>query len=305
MQPSRLAVLIAIGGLLLPTLMTPTPARASRARVRILRDISGPSPFPADKCGLAMPVGGAARGSEYEPDIAVNPAHRRNLIAVYSQDNQMDTVVSTSRDGGRHWTQVPVPGLSQCTPGGTAIDAFDARLAIGPDGIAYTSSSVDEPTGTQTLLVNTSADGGLSWSAPVAVDQNEPSVDGPVLAADPHRPATAYLTWTRALVLLTFSRTTDGGATWTPPAMIPVEPDPMAMTGPGSGKIRVLPDGTLVDCLHPGPRWPRRADRRVGGSFDRPGRQVVGSDPRGGHPGQRREGPGQVLHDNEPSLQHR
>jgi hypothetical protein len=197
-------------------------------------------------------------GEEYEPHIAVNPVHRRNLIAVYSQDNQVNTVVSTSRDGGRHWTQVPVPGLSGCTEG-TAVGGGDPRVSIGPDGIAYASSLVTEPSNTSGVLVNTSTDGGLSWSAPVAVDQNQPVVDFPVVVADPRLPRTAYITWTRQLVLLTFSRTTDGGATWTPPAMIPVEPDPVAMTGPGGGQIRVLPDGTLVDVftqIHAGPAGP-------------------------------------------------
>ena len=269
MQPSRLAVLIAIGGLLLPTLVTPTPAHASRARVRILRDISGPSPLPADECGLPPTDGRwdgtpnkcgslTGRGSEYEPHMAVNPANRRNLIAVYSQDNQIDTVVSASRDGGRHWTQARLPRFTTCT-GGTAVGTGDPRVSIGPDGIAYTSSLVLEPSGFG-VLVNTSTDGGLSWSAPVAVDQNQPSDDAPGVVADPHRPRTAYITWTRGGgILMTFSRTTDGGATWTPPAMIPVEPDPVAMTGPGGGRISVLPDGTLVFGfikVHAGPAGP-------------------------------------------------
>jgi hypothetical protein len=150
--------------------------------VRYVRDISGPSPLPADECGLDA----TDHGAEYEPHIAVNPANRRNLIAVYSQDNQINTVVSTSRDGGRHWTQVLVPGLSQCT-GGTDVTAFDPRVAIGPDGIAYTSSLVNDDI-TYRLLVNRSTDGGFSWSDPVTVEQSV-VLDGPKLTADPTSPA--------------------------------------------------------------------------------------------------------------------
>jgi len=255
----------------------PTPARASRARVRTLRDISGPSPFDgcggptgfcfqsdnlcnnnSDCAGCATCVPGDScidlRGEQYEPHVAVNPVNRRNLIAVYMQDNYRGNVVFTSRDRGRHWTQVPVPRLTECSGGGGTTDfAFDPRVAIGPDGIAYTSTSVvDEPAGpgngmTQSVLVNRSTDGGLSWSDPVTVD-TQVFNDFPVLTADPTRLGTAYLALppNQGGGPLRFSRTTDGGATWTSPAIIPIFADPVAMTGPIAGQFRVLPDGTLV-----------------------------------------------------------
>src|SRR5262249_35848322 len=133
MEPPRLGVrLAAVGGFLL---VAAVPVHASQARVRFTRDISGPSPFAPQGCGL----GTVDQGGEYEPDVALNPADRRNLIAIWSQDNQTSNVIATSHDRGRHWTTVPLPGVSRCT-GGTAFFAFDARVSIGSDGIAYASS---------------------------------------------------------------------------------------------------------------------------------------------------------------------
>jgi hypothetical protein len=242
MRSRRLVLFtISTAALAFAALGVPPPAQASTARVRSVK-ISGPSPLP-DQCGTPFP--GPARGTEYEPHIAVNPAHPRNLIAVYSQDNQINTVASASRDGGRHWTPVPIPGLSDCT-NGTAGNAIDPRVTIGPDGIAYTSSS-DQSTTTQSVLVNTSTDGGRSWSNPVTVDTYS-SIDGPDIIADPNRAGTAYATWTRIPSIgqpsLLFSRTTDGGVTWTSPTFIPITPDPG--DSEAGSEIHVLPDGTLV-----------------------------------------------------------
>jgi BNR repeat protein len=226
--------------------------RAAGARVRMRRDISGPSPFAPDGCGLDT----TDQGAEYTPVLAVNPARRRNLIAIYSQDDEISTVVSASRDGGRRWRQVPVPGLSRCT-GGIYSNAFDPDVAVGPDGIAYLSTAVSEGNpSTWRVLVNVSMDGGFSWAAPVTIDEQGPfpiaADDFPVVAADPHRPRTAYLVWNRILFLALaspqmFSRTTDGGTTWTPPATIPITPQ--AGLDPLASQIRVLPDGTLLDVF--------------------------------------------------------
>ncbi len=236
-------------------LATPTPARAAPATVKVV-DISGPSPFAPDGCGVDI----SQLGSEYEPDLAVNPKDQRNIIAIWSQDKQISNVVAASHDGGEHWTQVLVPGLSKCT-GGTADSALDARVSFGSDGAAYLSSQVvDNKHGRLfwTLVVNRSSDGGLSWSDPVTIDQAGPypvaALDFPVLVADPRRPATAYVVWSRFHDLFTapaapqfFARTTDGGVTWTPPAMMPITPQSNRTAF--SSQIRVLPDGTLVNVF--------------------------------------------------------
>lgn len=232
-----------------------TPARAAPVTVKVV-DISGPSPFAPDGCGVDI----TQLGSEYEPDLAVNPKDQRNIIAIWSQDKQISNVVATSQDGGEHWTQVLVPGLSKCT-GGTADSAFDARLSFGSDGTAYLSSPVTDSKHGRlfwTLLVTRSTDGGLSWSDPVTIDQAGPwpalALDFPVLVADPRRSGTAYVVWSRFHDLFTapaapqfFARTTDGGVTWTPPAMIPITPQPNQTAF--ASQIRVLSDGTLINVF--------------------------------------------------------
>jgi BNR repeat protein len=229
------------------------PTRVPRVKVRYVRNISGPSPFAPDGCGL----GTTDQGSEYEPDIAINPAKPRTLIAVWSQDNQISNVVGASRDGGKHWKEVLVPGLSKCT-GGTGFGAFDARVAIGSDGTAYVSSpttGLDTSGLFWTLRVNRSTDGGRSWSDPMTIDRAGPfpdaALDFPVLTADPAIAGAAYLLWSRISQRTTsqefFSRTTDSGATWSPPTMIPIDPQPTQT--PFASQMRVLPDGTLVNVF--------------------------------------------------------
>jgi len=234
------------------------PVHASTARVSAVLKISGPSPFAPpftpDGCGLPP----TDQGAEYEPDIAVNPAHPRNLIAVYSQDNQISNVVSVSRDGGRHWGQVLLPGLSRCT-GGTDFFAFDARVSFGADGTAYVSSPTSGATGGGffwTLRVNRSTDGGRSWSDPVTIDHAGPfpdaALDFPVLVADPRIKGAAYLVWSRlrqngSLSQEFFSRTTTGGTTWSSPSAIPIDPEPNQT--PFGSQLRVLRDGTLINVF--------------------------------------------------------
>src|SRR5205823_11005001 len=104
-----------------------------------LMPISSRTPFPADACGVP---GERSPDTEGEPSLAVNPRDPRNLIAVWQQDRftidggALSDVVGVSKDGGRTWRQVLVPGISRCT-GGTDERASDPTVSFGPDGRAY------------------------------------------------------------------------------------------------------------------------------------------------------------------------
>jgi hypothetical protein len=98
------------------------------------------------------------------------------------------------------------------------------------------------------ILVNKSADGGLTWSSPIQVnsDSNADSnhrADKPSITADPIHPGYIYAAWNRGQSETVFTRTVDGGQTWEPSRVIHLAPTGGFDWGQ---QIIVLPDGTLV-----------------------------------------------------------
>jgi len=213
------------------------------------------------------------------------------MIAYYIQDDQSGTVASVSHDGGRTWAQVVIPGQTLCNGGSRQepntypISALDQGVSFGKDGTAYISNMVADvilcdgsnpSCGSEDfplfdirwrLQANYSTDKGDTWSDPVDVDiagvYPHLALDDPALTADPTRKGTAYLNWDRPMDFVVgghsdemFSKTTDGGATWSTPAMLPIPagPDDFFI----GGVIHVLPDGTLVSTYvrHPNNVFP-------------------------------------------------
>jgi hypothetical protein len=87
-------------------------ALAERPRIERLVRLSGASPFPGP-CGAENVI--AERDAEVEPSIAVDPRAPRRIVAAWMQDDGRSNLVVASRDGGRTWTRVLVPGLTDCT----------------------------------------------------------------------------------------------------------------------------------------------------------------------------------------------
>src|SRR4051794_7812688 len=248
-------VAIAVALLWAALLAPPAPA----AVVSDLQGVSSRSPFPADGCGVP---GARNPDTEAEPALAVNPKDPRNLIAVWQQDRftidggALSDVVGVSKDGGKTWRQVLVPGISRCT-GGSDERASDPWLSFGRDGRAYLSAltftehpELEGKAGPTAQRVSTSTDGGLTWSQPATVVDNGKYNDRGAVTADPTRGGTAYHVW----VLRTgtfgeqgvelFSRTTNGGRTWSTPREIT---RPKAGTVPEPSYVKVFPDGTLLN----------------------------------------------------------
>ena len=275
-RPARIRLGVAAGaviGLLAlasSALATPVPGPLKLA--------SGQSPFAT--CTIGGP-GTNFVNAEVEPFVAVNPANPKNVIGVYQQDRwdgggAHGLVTAFSSDGGTTWGHSFAP-LSDCA-GGTATNggdyprSSDPWVSIGPDGRAYQVSisfTADEVT--SAVLASTSTDGGRTWSNPATVIKDVSSVPGvnfndkESVTADPKIAGTAYVVWDRSrfpsdsapLTALAhsfafrgtpyFSKTTDGGKTWS---------SPQAMTNANifsiGNQIVVEPDGTLIDVFHYG-----------------------------------------------------
>jgi BNR repeat-like domain len=241
-------------------LLAAAPAAAASARpmeVSNFRPISGTSPFP-DGCGLQ---GERQPNSEAEPNIAVDPRHPRLILATWQQDRFVAAggaatdVVARSKDRGQHWQRTTVPGASVCT-GGQDQRTSDSWVSIGADGIDYAAVlTFDlfpgmEDFGTPTQQrVSRSVNGGSSFEPPVAVADDATYNDREAVTADPSKPGTAYLAWVKRSGLFgesgaaMFSRTTDGGQTWSDQRTIY---SPPSGTLPDPSLIKVLPDGTLL-----------------------------------------------------------
>jgi hypothetical protein len=170
----------------------------------------------------------------------------QNVIGVWQQDRWSDggargLVAGFSFDRGRTWGRTPLP-FSSCAPGGLNYQrASDPWVSIGPDGTAYTVSlSVDGDQVRNAVAAATSSDGGRTWTnlKVIKARGDDRSTrffqDKESVTADPLHPGVAYAVWdeidrgdprvparAREVTVPTlFSKTTDGGRTWSPARII-------------------------------------------------------------------------------------
>lgn len=213
-----------------------------------------PSPF-SPTCH-----GGAAGGTFYynskvEPQVAVNPTNPENIIGVYQQDRWSNggsdgDVAAYTMNGGLNWT-VDWPTFTHCEGGNAGNNgdferASDPWVSFSPNGTAYFSAltfnmSYNSASGVE---VSRSTDGGKTWSKPAQLILETVLSDKDSVTADPTNPNYAYVVWdldgTGAQIY--FSRTTDGGKTWSPGKEI----------YPGAtinNIVVVLPSGKLLDTF--------------------------------------------------------
>lgn len=167
-------------------------------------------------------------GAEVEPHLALNPARPANLIATWQQDRWSNggargLVTAASQDGGTTWTRRALP-FSRCA-GGPFERASDPWITIGPTGIAQMMSlsitgSVFGGGSLSAMQVARSADGGVTWSAPISLLQDTAPFfnDKNSMTADPFDANLIYAAWDRlqqdAGGPAYFTRSTDTGITW-------------------------------------------------------------------------------------------
>jgi hypothetical protein len=277
-RPALLAGIAAIAVMAAPGALA-DPATTVGSEVQI----SGASPFPTN-CGTnpGATAGTNSLDSEVEPWADVNPTDADNIVAFWQQDRwtnggSRSLVAGVSQDGGLTWDIVPVPGITDCSgpaSGGTDLGfdrATDPWLSFAPDGTLHQVSLVlnadpgPAAFGANALAVSKSEDGGLTWSDPIVViEDDQPNIlnDKQAITADPTDANLVYLAWDRLVAPpgsvinpenvfgfgfkspFYFARSTDGGDTWGPPRKIY---DPGGNSQTIGNQIVVLPDGTLVD----------------------------------------------------------
>lgn len=257
-----------------------------------LVQVSSVSPFGAlGDCGYfpgTIPEPGVGFvNSEVEPWVVVNPMNPYNIVAFWQQDRWSNggsrgNVAGVSLDGGATWQIVPVPGITDCT-GGPWERASDPWLSFGPDGTLHQMSLVfdidpspDRPGGfgPNGMAVSKSEDGGLTWSDPIIlIEDDNPQIlnDKNSLTADPTDANFVYAVWDRLKISgaetihpenvmpgrglalgiglgfkgpIYFARSTDGGNSWERARKIY---EAGANDQTIGNQILVLPNGTLID----------------------------------------------------------
>jgi hypothetical protein len=274
MQRSRIVLI----GAILVVLGAPTMAVASAGPYTLgsVAPASGASPFAGctdgDDPGADPPPVNYVN-TEVEPFVAVNPTNLDNIIGAYQQDRWSDggahgLVAARSMDGGLTWAQ-NFAAFSTCSGGNLYPRATDPWVSFDSAGRAYQISLglYNGSLAGSDIETSTSTDGGATWSAPVQLINETTGVhfnDKQSITGD-WRPGAgagkAYATWIVGSLpgaenigpngaghsfayggQPVFSKTTDGGATWSTPTTIT-----NAVVYVQGNQIVVLPDGTLVD----------------------------------------------------------
>jgi hypothetical protein len=233
------------------------PALAGSVRVEAPHRISRASPF-SGPCAQGDP--NFTRGVAVETSVAVNPRDPRRILASWIQDGHASDLVMASRDGGRSFSRIFVPGLSACTGGSPQI-VSDPGVAFSADGrVAYFSGapfnvlSNNPFTPAVGMAASRSFDGGFSWSTPLMVQPvTNDYWDKPELSVNPRRPRVAYYAFDRRFApdytsgYSLLSTTTNRGRTWSAPRKLY---DPHTSDSwPATSTILVNRDGSLLDVF--------------------------------------------------------
>ena len=123
------------------------------------------------------PHGNCEPDTLVEPDIAVSPFNTKIEVAVahdcrFATGGAVDIFYAWTHDGGAHWNQSRLPGLTTAV-GGFYPRASDPVVAFGSDGTVYVSSLViNLNTCDSGVAVSRSTDGGATFADPVYAQQS-------------------------------------------------------------------------------------------------------------------------------------
>jgi hypothetical protein len=260
-----------------------------------LQTIIGSGPFvraqqTTTAAGLAAPPGAAvielAHGEDLfnEPSIAVNTKDPQQVVAAF----QSPASASYSRDGGKTWTMATGTAPSDYHVSGDVSVTFDNQ------GRAFLCYIAFDKLGTENywargatrngIFVRRSQDGGEAWdenASTVIAQKTEPGIpfeDKPYIVADDnahsHFAGNLYVGWTEFTLtksLILFSRSIDGGVTWSKPQEISThEGLPRDDTGAVEGFTGAVgADGTLYAVWADGSEIAFATSRDGGQTFSR------------------------------------
>ena len=171
---------------------------------------------------LTAPSGGRWQKAS-DPWVAFGPDNRAYAASLLFNETSPDNAIGVSRslDGGLTWT-APVE-VFRSNPD------FNDKEAVGADtfpgsphfGNVYVTWDINPASQTsfQRLVVSRSTDGGVRWNVPVTIRETDSNV-GAIPAVGPD--GTVYLVWVggpgdAVKAKLFFSKSTDGGVSWTRP----------------------------------------------------------------------------------------
>jgi hypothetical protein len=193
-----------------------------------------------------------------EPAIAVNPKDPQQAVAAW----QVGASVAYSRDGGQTWKVAEGTAPKEYRVSGDVSITYDAAghailCYIAFDKLGTTNYWAQGAT-RNGIFIRRSPDGGQTWepeAITVISHDSTPKIpfeDKPWVVADtssPH-PGNLYIGWTQFTLAasdLLFSRSTDGGKTWSRPIKLNSVPGlPRDDNGALEGFHGVVgPDGTL------------------------------------------------------------
>lgn len=229
-----------------PTVFTtPTAVRVTRA-----------TPFGAN-C-TAVPTGATAyANAEVEPHLAIDPTNPNHLVAAWQQDRMSDggargLATAVSVDGGTTWSIPRASSFSQCG-GGSFARTSDPWVAVNGStviqiGIAFSGGTLTAGARSG-VLVSRSVDGGTTWGAAVPLADDDGAQffnDKETLTIDATDPSHAYAIWDRLDTTdrgpTVFTRSTDGGLSWSPAAVIY---DPGVSRQTIGNVVVTTPDGVI------------------------------------------------------------
>jgi hypothetical protein len=188
--------------------------------------------------------------TQVEPHVL---SHGTTLVAAFqtgriAPGGSTDIGWATSTDGGTTWSHGFLPGLTKGEGTGTYDAASDAAVAYDAKHNVWMIASLPISNTAQTpaVVVSRSTDGGFTWEKPVNVFPTAPSSDKNWIVCDswassPHY-GNCYVEWDDPSNgdLIEMSRSTDGGLTWSAPALTPNQ-----AAGIG-GQPLVQPNGNVI-----------------------------------------------------------